>query len=80
MTPGASEITFALDISPDEYLRYYQGTARHVIACGRDGRTVQFPAGLLRRFLTHEGVHGEFRIRFDDNNKLVSLDRIERDR
>ncbi|MBK8162724.1 MAG: DUF2835 domain-containing protein [Gammaproteobacteria bacterium] len=73
----AREITFVLNISPDEYLRYYQGAARHVIARGRDGRTVQFAAGLLRRFLTHDGVHGVFRLRFDDNNRLVSLDRVE---
>lgn len=69
------EITFILSISPEEYLRYYQGEARHVIARGRDGRTVQFPAGLLRRFLVHDGIHGEFRLRFDANNKLVSLER-----
>ncbi|MGE0372788.1 MAG: DUF2835 domain-containing protein [Gammaproteobacteria bacterium] len=76
----AREITFLLNIAPDEYLRYYQGTVRHVLARGRDGRTVQFPAGLLRPFLTHDGVHGEFRLRFDDNNRLVSLDRVERGR
>ncbi|MCC6207228.1 MAG: DUF2835 domain-containing protein [Gammaproteobacteria bacterium] len=74
----AGEITFTLNISPDEYLRYYQGAARHVVVRGRDGRTVQFPAGLLRGFVSHDGVHGEFRLRFDASNKLVSLDRIGR--
>jgi hypothetical protein len=80
MTTDAREITFGLSISPEAYLRYYQGAVRDVIARGHDGRTVRFPAGLLRRFLTHDGVHGEFRIRFDVNHKLVSLDRIERGR
>lgn len=70
------EATFVLNISPDEYLRYYQGAARHVVVRGRDGRTIQFPAGLLRRFVTHDGVQGEFRLRFDAGNKLISLDRI----
>ncbi|MBK9131389.1 MAG: DUF2835 domain-containing protein [Gammaproteobacteria bacterium] len=72
----AGEVTFVLNISSDEYLRYYQGAARHVVVRGRDGRTIQFPAGLLRRFVTRDGVHGEFRLCFDAGNKLVSLDRI----
>jgi hypothetical protein len=80
MTDASREIVFALNISQDEYLRYYQGTVRHVIARGRDGRTVQFPAGLLRRFITRDGIHGEFRLRFDDQHKLVDLERIERGR
>lgn len=79
MTPSTDEITFVLRITPDDYLRYYQGTARHVVARGHDGRTVRFPAGLLRRFLAHDGVHGRFRLRFDENNKLLSLDRIARE-
>lgn len=74
------EVTFVLNISSDEYLRYYQGAARHVVVRGRDGRTIQFPAGLLRRFVSHDGVHGEFRLCFDAGNKLLSLDRIERTR
>jgi hypothetical protein len=80
MTAAPREIVFELNISQDEYLRYYQGAVRHVIARGRDGRTVQFPAGLLRRFLVHDGIHGEFRLRFDDHNRLVDLERLERGR
>lgn len=74
----AGEIVFALNISADEYLRYYQGAARHVLVRGRDGRTAQIPAGLLRRFVSHDGVHGEFRLRFDAGNRLISLDRVGR--
>jgi hypothetical protein len=80
MTAGTREITFKLNISPEAYLRYYQGAVRDVIARGHDGRTIQFPAGLLRRFLTHDGIYGEFRLRFDASHRLVSLDRIERAR
>jgi hypothetical protein len=80
MTTDTREITFELNITPEAYLRYYQGAVRDVITRGHDGRTVQFPAGLLRRFLTHDGIRGEFRLRFDARHKLVSLDRIERER
>jgi hypothetical protein len=80
MTDASREIVFELNISQDDYLRYYQGAVRQVIARGRDGRTVQFPAGLLRRFVSHDGIRGEFRLRFDDRHKLVDLERLERGR
>lgn len=68
-----NELRFRLSISADDYLRYYQGSARAVIARSHDGRRVQFPAGSLRRFVTREGVQGEFALRFDGHNKLIEL-------
>lgn len=69
-------VRFRLDISSDVYLAYYQGAVRSVIATGRDGRRVQFPADRLRPFVTHEGVRGEFELEFDANNKFVALRRV----
>lgn len=69
-------VRFHLNISPERYLAYYQGAAHSVIATGRDGRRVQFPAERLRPFVTHEGVRGEFELEFDANNKFVALRRI----
>jgi hypothetical protein len=39
---------FHLRISADQYLDYYRGTVRHVIARCATGQSVQFPASLLR--------------------------------
>ncbi len=69
-------IRFHLDISPELYLSYYQGAVRSVIATGRDGRRVQFPADRLRPFVTHDGVRGEFELEFDVNHKFVALRRV----
>jgi len=69
-------IRFRLDISPESYLAYYQGAARSVIATGRDGRRIQFPADRLRPFVTHDGVRGEFELEFDANNKFVAMRRV----
>ena len=38
---------FRLDLSPERYLPYYQGSIRQVLVRCEDGRTVQFPAALL---------------------------------
>lgn len=69
-------IRFRLDISPELYLSYYQGAVRSVIATGRDGRRVQFPAERLRPFVSHDGVRGEFELEFDANHKFVALRRV----
>ena len=65
-----------LHIPADEYLRHYRGTVKKVMCKSRDGRTVQFPSDLLQQFVTHDGVHGTFRLHIDDNNKLVKAERI----
>jgi hypothetical protein len=65
-----------LNISPEQYQRHYQGAVRQVICTARDGRKVQFPSAILQRFVSHTGIHGSFRLLIDDNNKLISVDRL----
>ena len=67
---------FSLDISVDEYQRYYRGTAQNVIVRSREGLRVQFPASALRPFVSSNGVHGHFALSMDKNNKLVNLQRL----
>lgn len=66
---------FDLSISADEWLRYYRGQARHVVAIARDGRRVKFAAKHLQRHITREGIHGTFQMVIDDNNDLVVFGR-----
>lgn len=66
-----------LNIHPDEYLRHYRGNVTQVVCRARDGRTVRFPSALLQRHVTHDGVHGTFRLEFDNNFKLIAFNRID---
>jgi hypothetical protein len=66
---------FRLDLSPERYLPYYQGSIRQVLVRCEDGRTVQFPAALLTAFVTPEGIRGAFVLTCDDQNKGASLRR-----
>lgn len=70
------EIRFKLKLSSAEFLAFYQGAARDVVVKSLDGRTVRFPAAVLRPFVSHGGVHGMFALRFDENNKLKEMVRI----
>lgn len=70
------DVDVSLSISSHEYLAYYAGIADTVLAKSRDGRRIRFPARVLRPFLTHQGIHGNFRIQFDDRNKFVAIDQL----
>lgn len=69
---------FDLRIGPDEWLAYYRGSARHVVATARDGRRVKFAARHLQRFVGRDGVHGTFEMVIDDKHDLVRFERVGR--
>lgn len=71
-----NEIRFRLEISAQEYLRYYQGEVDSVLVTIIGGKTIQFPASALQKHVDQSGVNGSFRILFDNNNKMVSMERI----
>ncbi len=68
---------FHLHIAPEAYLDYYRGVARNVLARATNGQTVQFPASLLQKFVTPEGVHGRFMLTCDERFKCVGLERLD---
>jgi len=65
-----------LNISADQYKRYYQGGVSAVLARSHDGRTIQFPANILKPFVTHEGISGEFEIYFDSDNRFQKIEKL----
>jgi len=71
-----THFTFSLQLSSDEYQSFYRGVARNIIVMSDQGVTVQFPASAVRSFVTVNGVHGNFVITMDNNNKLVSIQQI----
>lgn len=70
------QLRVVLNIPVNVIHSYYSGAAREIVATTRDGRTVRFPANILRPFVTHDGVHGEFAIEFDANHRFVAIHRL----
>jgi hypothetical protein len=70
------QYTFVLHISAEQYLEYYRGAARSILAEATTGQTVQFPASLVQRFVSTEGIHGNFVLTCDEHNKCVEMQRI----
>ena len=66
---------FQLNISADHYLDYYRGLVHQVVARCRDGQTIQFPAALLKPFVTPSGIHGAFELTCEDDHRGARLHR-----
>ena len=66
---------FSLHLSAQDMQSYYSGACKTVYVKGNNGRSIQFPAEILRPFVAHDGVHGWFQIEVDDNNKLIDIKR-----
>lgn len=64
---------FYLKLRPEELLEYYQGLKSFVRVRTYEGYSIQFRAEHLRRWVSPIGIHGEFQIQFDDQNKFVGL-------
>ena len=63
-------------ISAEEMLKLYEGAAKNASVVARDGRRIEFPAHILRPFVTREGVSGSFAIYFDRDRKFQRIDRL----
>ena len=65
-----------INLSRDKYLLVYQTYIRQVRAYARNGQTVLFPVSILQPFVTESGVHGTFRLIYDDDNKFLTVERL----
>ncbi|MBL4607099.1 MAG: DUF2835 domain-containing protein [Pseudomonadales bacterium] len=70
------KIVVDLIISRDEYLRWYQGSAKAVATRTVDGRSVRFPVNILQPYVTHSGISGRFAIAFNDEGKFMAIEKI----
>jgi hypothetical protein len=68
---------FHLSITAEQYLDYYRGAVRHVLVRCATGQNVQFPASLLRQFVTPEGICGHFALTCDEHHRHSRLERLE---
>ena len=67
---------FSINVSAQEYLQYYKGTINKVVARCNNGSTIQFPASLLKPFVSSGGVRGNFVLVCDDTGKGSEIRRM----
>ena len=67
---------FSINLSAREYLQYYRGIVNKVVAKCTDGTTIQFPALLLKPFVTTGGIRGRFVLSCDQDGKGSEVRRL----
>jgi hypothetical protein len=70
-------LTIDLNFSSSQVMGYYRGQVRSIRARATTGQMVQFPASALQKFILKDGVHGRFRIEFDDQYKFIALELVD---
>ena len=73
-----AQVVFDLNISASDYQSFYAGTVRMVQVVALDGRTVRFPANILRSVIRHDGIRGRFVIETDDQGKFQRIIELAR--
>ncbi|MFT5716549.1 MAG: hypothetical protein ACI9T7_000726 [Oleiphilaceae bacterium] len=63
-------------ITRDEWMKIYRGETNLVYARSRDGRSIQFPASILSKYTTYNGIEGSFVINFTDAGKFQSITKL----
>lgn len=66
---------FELRLSSERFLDYYRGAVRQIVVRCHTGQNVQFPASLLQKFVSPDGIHGNFVLICDERNKCLGLER-----
>lgn len=69
-------VVIPLAISAEQWLSYYRGQVKTVRAAALDGRRIQFPARVLQKYVTPDGIMGVFRVRFDSANRFVDIEQL----
>lgn len=75
--PAHQRIELTLHISAERFLNFYRGAAQTILARARDGRSVSFPCNLVQPFVQHDGIHGNFVLELDANNRCIRMRRQE---
>jgi len=67
---------FYMSLNRDKYMEYYAGQASCIRVRTEEGPTIQFPASVVKPWITHHGIDGYFQIEFDENHKLIEMKKL----
>ncbi len=70
------KIRFYVNVTNEEFLSIYRGTANALLVQAEDGRRIQIPANNFRKFVTAAGLQGRFEMELDRDNRLINLIRV----
>ncbi|ART62743.1 DUF2835 family protein [Kushneria marisflavi] len=66
-------IDIQLDLSAEQCRAHYAGVADSIHTRTPDGRSVMLPSRVLHHIIKRDGVHGTYRVTFDDGGRFISI-------
>lgn len=72
-----NSIIVRLKIDYEKCLLYYSGKADWVSCKSIDGRSVKFPARVIKMIVSENGVDGLYRLRFKTDGTFYDISRIK---
>ena len=67
---------FAINMSYTECDALYHNTVRYIVVKESKGKTLQLKKSHILKFLTPQGIKGNFRLDVDENNNFRDLQRL----
>ena len=71
------QFTFRLSLCRDEIMLMYQGHVRRLRVRSDQGLILELGLDKLRPFVALNGVHGDFRLKTQDDYRFIALERIK---
>jgi hypothetical protein len=67
------KVIITLNISKQDILKFYQGSAQSIVAHAEDGRVIRFPINTVRQFIEADGIRGRFEIEFNQQGRFMGI-------
>ena len=64
---------FSIELSYSECEDLYQQHIKYLLVQDTRGKRIQLPKDNMRKFITPQGLRGQFELKVDQNHKLVSI-------
>ena len=68
---------FSINMDYAECDALYQSAIRYVVVKDREGKNIQLKKSHVLKFLTPQGIKGNYRLDVDDNHSFKALKRID---
>lgn len=66
-------VDIKLDLSAEQCRAHYAGAVDSIRTRTLDGRSVMLPSRVLHHIIKPDGVHGIYRVTFDDGGRFLSI-------
>lgn len=68
---------FSAKLSYSECEELYRQHIKYLLVTDSNGQRIQLPKDNMKKFITPQGLHGQFELKIDQNNKLISINLIK---